>query len=140
MRTAPPATSAVTECPRSRPSKISFNICLGLDGLSGVRDGGGAGRLAGRITSGLATSRAGWPDTASDFSFRRKKNQPAAIPTMNTIPVAAENASSRRFRARFEVASHRAISAGISTVGSPSSGFGVTLIGRAAVPQALARL
>src|SRR6266849_7927373 len=146
MRTAPLSTEAVTECPRLRPSKISFNTCLGLSGLSGMRgDGGGAGRLASCFTCGAAASCTRWEGTARGFLPRRKKNEPAPTTAISTIAATAESAS-RRFLVGREAEGSGLVSVagvaaparvGIITVGSPSSGCGVTLIGRAPVTSNL---
>jgi len=133
MPTVPLSTEAVTECPRLRPSNISFSICLGLNGLSGVL-AAGAGSLAGCFTCGAARG----------FLSRSKKNEPPGITAMSTIPARAESAS-RRFLVGREAVGSRLVAvagvaatarSGIITLGSSSSGCGVTLIGRAPVPQA----
>src|SRR6266508_5357717 len=134
MRTVPRSTEAVTECPRLRPSNISFSICLGLNGLSGVlAAGGGAGSLACCITCGAAASCARWGGTASGFFPRRRKNAPPAIIAMSMIPATAENAR-RRFLVGREAVGSAGVAAtvrsGIITVRSSSSGCGVTLIDR----------
>jgi hypothetical protein len=78
MRTVLLSTEAVTECPRLRPSKMSFNICLGLNGLSGVRgDGGGRGE-AGPLQFWLEKAEAegvAWPNVGTFEDESRRSGE-----------------------------------------------------------------
>src|SRR5262249_9034442 len=98
MRTAPPSTLAVTVCPRSRPSKMSFSILLGVNGLSGARGsgtaivGGTAGCDAARGAAGVCPRE---EKTANGLIHCTKNNDPAAVPARSPI-AAPRTIDSRR--------------------------------------------
>src|SRR5215831_17914297 len=131
MRTAPPSTLAVTVWPRSRPSKMSFSICLDVVGLSGVR-GSGTATVGGTARCDLACEEAGVcareERATRGLIHCTKKYDPAAVPAKSPIAAPRDIDSRRVLLDRGGAGVVASARARIETVESPSSECGVVLM------------